>query len=53
MIEVFRVSISKQRFRALPKDERALILLGGHALNQIAMLIKLETSINLAVLMGL
>jgi len=43
MIEVYRVPISKEQFRALPKDERALILLMGHALNEISVLIKLVT----------
>ena len=43
MIRVFRVTISKEQFRALPKDKRALILLMGHALNQIAVLLKLVT----------
>lgn len=43
MIRVFRVPISREQFRTLPKDERALLLLIGHALNQIAVLIKLVT----------
>src|SRR5882724_12451394 len=43
MIQVFRVPITIEQFRTLPKDERALILLMGHALNQIAVLVKLVT----------
>src|SRR5215470_1378540 len=43
MIRVVRIPITKEQFRALPKDERALILLMGHALNQIAVLVKLVT----------
>src|SRR6266567_12933 len=43
MIQVFRVPISREQFRVMPKDERALILLMGHALNQIAVLVKLVT----------
>ena len=35
--------ISREQFRTLPQDERALILLMGHALNQIAVLVKLVT----------
>jgi hypothetical protein len=41
MIRVVRIPITKEQFRALPKDERALLLLMGHALNQIAVLVKL------------
>jgi hypothetical protein len=43
MIKVVRIEITKEQFRTLPKDERALVLLMGHALNQIAVLIKLVT----------
>lgn len=43
MIKVVRIQITKEQFRTLPKDERALLLLMGHALNQIAVLIKLVT----------
>jgi len=43
MIKVVRMQITKEQFRTLPKDERALLLLMGHALNQIAVLIKLVT----------
>ena len=41
MIQVRRIQITKEQFRTLPKDERALLLLMGHALNQIAVLVKL------------
>lgn len=41
MIRVVRIPITKEKFRALLKDERALLLLMGHALNQIAVLMKL------------
>jgi hypothetical protein len=41
MIKVVRIQITKEQFRKLPKDERAFLLLMGHALNQIAVLIKL------------
>lgn len=37
------IQITKEQFRTLPKDERALLLLMGHALNQIAVLVKLVT----------
>jgi hypothetical protein len=41
MIRVRRIEITKEQFRRLPKDERALLLLMGHAMNQIAVLMKL------------
>jgi hypothetical protein len=41
MIRVRRIEITKEQFRTLPKDERALLLLMGHAMNQIAVLTKL------------
>jgi hypothetical protein len=41
MIQVVRVPISREQFRVLPKEERALLFLIGHALNQIAVLMKL------------
>jgi hypothetical protein len=41
MVQVRRIQITKEQFRTLPKDERALLLLMGHALNQIAVLVKL------------
>jgi hypothetical protein len=43
MIEVYRVSISKKQLSTLPKNERALLLLMGHALNQISVFLKLFT----------
>jgi hypothetical protein len=43
MIRAVRIQISKEQFRTLPKDGRALLMLMGHALNQIAVLIKLVT----------
>jgi hypothetical protein len=43
MIRVVRIEITKEQFRTLPKDERALLLLMGHALNQIAVLLKIVT----------
>jgi hypothetical protein len=41
MIRVRRIEITKEQFRTLPKEERALLLLMGHAMNQIAVLKKL------------
>jgi hypothetical protein len=41
MIRVRRIEITKEQFRTLPRDERALLLLMGHAMNQIAVLKKL------------
>ena len=41
MIEVYRVPISKRQLSTLPKDERALLLLMGHGLNQISVFLKL------------
>jgi hypothetical protein len=38
---VYRIAISKAQFRALPPEERALVLLLGHALNQIGVFVKL------------
>jgi hypothetical protein len=43
MIEVYRVPISKKQLATLPKEERALLLLMGHALNQISVFLKLFT----------
>jgi hypothetical protein len=34
MIRVRRIEITKEQFRTLPKDERAQLLLMGHAMNQ-------------------
>jgi hypothetical protein len=44
MIQVRRIQITKEQFRTFPKDGRALLLLMGHALNQIAVLMKLVIS---------
>ena len=41
MIEVYRIPIPKDRLRALPKDERVLLLLLGYVSNQVLMLQKL------------
>jgi hypothetical protein len=41
MIKVCRVPISKKQISTLPKDERVLLLLMGHALNQISVFLKL------------
>jgi hypothetical protein len=41
MIKVYRVPISKKQLSTLPKDERALLLLMGQALNQISVFLKL------------
>lgn len=41
MAEVFRVPISKDQLRAIPADERNLLLLASHAVNQISILRKL------------
>jgi len=43
MIEVHCVPISKEQLRTLPKDERVLLLLMGHILNQISVFLKLFT----------
>lgn len=43
MIEVYRVPISKKQLSTLPRDERALLLLMGHGLNQISVFLKLFT----------
>jgi hypothetical protein len=40
MIEVFRIAISKDQLRAIPADERNLLLLAGHAVNQLSVLRK-------------
>jgi len=41
MIEVFRIPISKAQLRAIPADERNLLLLSSHAVNQLLILRKL------------
>ena len=40
MIEIFRVPISKAQLRAIPADERNLLLLTSHAVNQLSVLRK-------------
>ena len=40
MVEVFRIPISKDQLRAIPADERNLLLLASHAINQITVLRK-------------
>ena len=40
MVEVFRIPISKDQLRAIPADERNLLLLVSHAINQITVLRK-------------
>lgn len=41
MIEIFRIPISKQQLRAIPADERNLLLLTSHAVNQLSILRKI------------
>jgi hypothetical protein len=41
MIQVYRIPVPKDRLRAMPKDERVLLLLLGYAANQLSMLQKL------------
>jgi hypothetical protein len=41
MIEVFRIPISKDQLRTIPGDERNLLLLTSHAVNQISVLRKI------------
>src|ERR1700730_673500 len=41
MIKVFRIPISKAQLRAIPADERNLLLLASHAVNQISILRKI------------
>jgi hypothetical protein len=40
-IEVFKIPISKSQLRAIPSDERNLLLLASHAVNQLSVLRKL------------
>ena len=40
MIKVYRIPVPKDRLRAMPKDERVLLLLLGYAANQLSMLQK-------------
>jgi hypothetical protein len=37
-IEVFRIPVTKEQLRAVPVDERNLLLLASHAVNQISIL---------------
>ncbi len=41
MIEIFRIPISKAQLRAIPADERNLLLLASHAVNQLSILRKI------------
>jgi len=41
MITVYKVPISKEQFRVIPRDERALVFVAGHVLNQISVFLKL------------
>jgi len=41
MIQVYRIPVPKERLRAMPKDERVLLLLLGYVANQISMFQKL------------
>jgi hypothetical protein len=41
MIEVYKIPISKDKLRAMPADERALLILLGYAANQINFFSKL------------
>jgi len=41
MIEVFRIPISKDQLRAIPADERNLLLLASHGVNQLSVLRRL------------
>ena len=41
MVEISTFRISKADFQLLPKEERAVVLVGGHILNQIGILLKL------------
>ena len=41
MIEIFRVSLSEDQLRAMPTEERNLLLLASHAVNQLSVLRKI------------
>jgi hypothetical protein len=41
MIQIYRIPVPKERLRAMPRDERVLLLLLGYAANQLSMLQKL------------
>jgi hypothetical protein len=43
MLQIYRVPVPKDRLRAMPRDERVLLLLLGYAANQLSMLQKLLT----------
>ncbi|MEI9925105.1 MAG: hypothetical protein WDN50_17755 [Bradyrhizobium sp.] len=40
-INVYRVPISKEQFQSIPADQRAIVLVAGHILNQVGVFIKL------------
>ena len=42
MIEIFRVSLSEDQLRAMPTEERNLLLLASHAVNQLSVLRKIS-----------
>jgi CRISPR/Cas system-associated protein endoribonuclease Cas2 len=41
MIDIFRIPISKEQFRHIPTEERGLVFVAGHILNQISVFMKL------------
>jgi hypothetical protein len=41
MIEIYRIAVSKDKSRAMPKDQRVFMLLLGYSANQVSMLQKL------------
>ncbi len=40
-IKVYRVPISKEQFQSIPPDQRAIVFVAGHILNQVGVFIKL------------
>ena len=40
-ITVYRVPISKEQFQSIPPDQRTVVLIAGHILNQVGVFIKL------------
>jgi hypothetical protein len=40
-IDVYRVPISKEQFQSIPPDQRAIVFVAGHILNQVGVFIKL------------
>jgi hypothetical protein len=40
-VTVYRVPISKKQFQSIPSDERALLFVAGHILNQVSVFMKL------------